>query len=194
MKIDEELSKCKSAETVICSAGEAIFSFGDKPLFYYIISKGAAKLVDMNGEAKEIIQEESGIAEFTIFIDEPYPCTAIAVTDCEIIRINKSELLALAKENPEVNMYFHRKLSESVQREFSMDNLEFIANQSDNVKVLLNFLKRRHTDATPYSFPISLTRQEIAGLTGLSIETVSTTMQQMQNKNMLRIIDQTIFY
>ena len=197
MIINEVLNSCITSETKNYSAGDTIFSAGEIPLQYYVISKGSIKLINVNSAEKEFIQEirqeDQSIAEFTLFVDELYPFTAIAITDCVIMSFPKSDLISLIKDHPELNLYFLRKLSESIHQEFLTSDL-FAGNNTDKVKILLNYFKRTHTDNTPCSFPISLTKLEIAALTGLPGDIVTTTIELMEKQNILRIVDHKIFY
>lgn len=196
--IDELLSSGITAEKRNYSAGDIIFSSGEETQYYYIILQGAVKLINVNGTPKEFIQEirweNQGIAEFTLFVDEPYPFTAIAIADCMLISFPKHDLISLIKDRPEMNLYFLRKLSESIHQEFLTKDIYLENDNCDKVRLLLNYLKRKHTDSTPYSFSISLTKLEIAGMTGLSMQKVSTTIKKMEKEKLLKIVDHKIFY
>lgn len=196
--IDEMLKKYVSAETRTYSAGEVIFSAGDKPLCYYLISKGSIKLINMNAEGEEFIQEirkeNQSIAEFTLFVDELYPFAAIAITDCTMVIFKKTDLISMLKDNPELNLYFLHRLSESLQQEFLTSKI-FVNDQSlDKVTTLLNYLKPDYIDTPPYSFPIALTILEIATITGLPLEKVTKTIANMEKQNIIRTVDFKIFY
>lgn len=197
MIIDKVLNGCITAETKNYSAGDIIFSTGETPLQYYVISKGSIKLINVNDEGKEFIQEirqeDQSIAEFTLFVDELYPFTAIAITDCVIKSFPKSDLISLTKDHPELNLYFLRKLSESIHQEFLTSDLFVSDKNTDMVTILLNYFKRKHTDMAPCSFPISLSIPEIAYLTSLPVNIVAMTIERMEKQNILRIVDHKIF-
>jgi len=57
---------------------------------------------------------------------------------------------------------------------------------------VLNYLKSFNEDKTPHSFEILLTRQELASLTGLRVETVIRTVKKMEGKNILKIENRRI--
>lgn len=57
MTIDKVLNGCITAETKNYSEGDTIFSAGEIPLQYYVISKDSIKLINVNGAGKEFIQE-----------------------------------------------------------------------------------------------------------------------------------------
>ena len=195
---DELIKSCKAAEITKYSAGDTIFRVGELPLYYHQISQGSVKLLSKSSGAKELIQEirqqDQSIAEFTLFVDDSYPMTAVAITDCIIIKLPIADFLLLMIKHPEINMHVLRNMSVSLHYKFLMADVYFKQNTADKVMVLLDYLKRKHSDHTPYSFPVLLTRQEIANLTGMRVETVIRTIKKMEKQQILKIIDRKIFY
>ena len=62
------------------------------------------------------------------------------------------------------------------------------------LKGLLDYLKSYYDGDCQHCFPIELTRQQIADLTGLRVETVIRTVKKMVNKEMIKLEGRTILY
>ncbi|WP_418123738.1 helix-turn-helix domain-containing protein [Chryseobacterium sp. PTM-20240506] len=58
----------------------------------------------------------------------------------------------------------------------------------------MDYLKSYDENKTPYSFQIPLTRQQLASLTGLRVETVIRVIKNMEKENELKIVNRKIFY
>ncbi|WP_276875626.1 helix-turn-helix domain-containing protein [Chryseobacterium joostei] len=58
----------------------------------------------------------------------------------------------------------------------------------------MDYLKSFAIDQKQYSFKVPLTRQQMAGLTGLCVETTIRTIKGMERAMMLRIKDRKIMY
>ena len=65
-------------------------------------------------------------------------------------------------------------------------NLSF-QNPVAKLKLLMDYLKSYHEDKRPYSFQIPLTRQQLASLTGLCVESVIRTIKQMEKDQIVKI-------
>ncbi|MEF9477343.1 helix-turn-helix domain-containing protein [Chryseobacterium sp. 1B4] len=63
---------------------------------------------------------------------------------------------------------------------------------SEKIINLFNYLKKSKSLTDPYQ--VFLTRQQIASLTGLRVETVIRTIKKLQNLGILLVINSKIFY
>jgi len=57
----------------------------------------------------------------------------------------------------------------------------------------MDYLKGNN-DNNKYSFQIPLTRQQLANLTGLRVETVIRTIKKMHNAHLIKVQNRKIFY
>jgi CRP-like cAMP-binding protein len=58
----------------------------------------------------------------------------------------------------------------------------------------MDYLKSFQKEQAPYSFLVPLTRQQMAGLTGLCVETAIRTIKVMERNKILKIKDRKILY
>ncbi len=173
------------------SAKEIIFQEGSNCIFYHQLVEGKVKWVNINDEGKEFIQTfiDPGecFGEFPLFDDEPYAATAIAETDCVIIRLHKSTFHQILKENPALHFEFSKLLTQHLRFKFLI--LKELANHDpeNTISSLLNYFKEHKKNICVKCSKLQLTRQQIADMTGLRVETVIRTMKNMQCKGRLHI-------
>ncbi|MDV3508388.1 hypothetical protein CMU89_00875 [Elizabethkingia anophelis] len=58
----------------------------------------------------------------------------------------------------------------------------------------MDYYKSFEKNKKPFSFPIPLTRQQMANFTGLCVETVIRTLKKMEIDNLLKIHNSKIMY
>ncbi|KIC62835.1 hypothetical protein RM51_10885 [Chryseobacterium taiwanense] len=177
---------------------ESIFTEGDWPAFYFQIIKGEVKLNNYNEEGKEtiqiIIEDGQSIGESLLFMEKFYPINAIAITECQILKLPRKAFLDLLREDAEVSYEMNKCLSQRLY--FKLIMTQNLSSQSPMVKLmaLMDYLKSFAMDQQQYSFKIPLTRQQMAGLTGLCVETTIRTIKGMERARLLKIEDRKILY
>lgn len=196
--ITEDLLISFGAETINYKAGDLIFREEEYPIYYYQIEKGKIKLNNYTEDGKEFIQnifsDGHSFGESLLFVDRPYPMNAVAMENSSIFRISRESFLNLIKSNPEISLNVYQCLAERMYYKYIMlYNLSF-QNPVSKLKLLLDYLKSYHDDKAAYSFQIPLTRQQLASLTGLCVETVIRTIKQMEKDNILKIEQRKIYY
>lgn len=186
------------AEMKHYKTGEIIFREEEIPMHYYQIRKGKIKLNNYTEEGKEFIQNifsnGHSFGESLLFVEHPYPMNAVAIEDSSVFRMPKSSFLNLIQTNPEISLSIYQCLAERIYHKYIMFyNLSF-QNPGSKLKLLLDYLKSYHEDKTPYSFQVPLTRQQLASLTGLCVETVIRTIKQMEKDQIVKIEKRKIYY
>jgi len=172
-------------------AGEIIFWEGAQASFYYQLVAGSVKWVSINEEGKEFIQimieEGESFGELPLFDDDPYAATAIAAEDSVLIRLHKSTFLQLLREQPEIHFHFTKLLSQRMRYKFL--TIKELAHYSPEhmISSLLQYFKQHKMHTCPDSNRVKLTRQQIADLTGLRVETVIRAMRHLHSEGKLVI-------
>ncbi|PKF76210.1 Crp/Fnr family transcriptional regulator [Chryseobacterium sp. PMSZPI] len=198
MVINENILRSAGAETRDYKPTENLFCEGDSPHYYYQIITGEVKLNNYNEDGKEFIQnllfEGQSCGESVLFIDKPYPMNAEAITECSVLRLHKSNFLKLLKESPELYMKVSSFLSERLYYKFVMMLNISSQHPFTRLKGLMDYLKSFQEDVDPYSFTVPLTRQQMASLTGICVETVIRTIKHMERDKIVRIENRKILY
>ena len=180
-------------------SGEIIYSVGSNPNFYFQIISGSVKLNNISDEGKEFIHfifdDSQCFGEALIFLEEPSPVNAIVLSDCQFYKLSKEKFIQLLKDYPEFSLEINKNLAQRVYYKLLLTQKILSKNPAARIKVLLDYFKNSKNPNLiqgEYQFP--LTRQQIADLTGLRVETVIRTIKAMEKKEILTIRDRKIFY
>ena len=197
MKIDIDTLLAWGAAYKKVDAGEFIFREGTASSFYYQLVSGKVRWVNVNDEGKEfiqvIIEPDECFGELPLFDGEPFAATAIADEDSVIIRLHKATFQQMLKENPEMHFEFTTLLAQRLRFKFLI--LKELANHNPegSISTLLGYFKQTRKNICTGCNRIKLTRQQIADMTGLRVETVIRTMKSMQSKGTLQIIKGKVY-
>jgi CRP-like cAMP-binding protein len=170
---------------------EIIFKEGTNCQFYMQLISGSVKWFNIDEEGKEYIQTiiEPGecFGEIPLFDGGPYAATAIAEEPTMIIRLSKNSFMQLIRDNPDIHFSFTKLLAKRVRFKFLL--LKSLALQAPEARIstLLNYLKKENKNFCPECNQLNLTRQQIADMTGLRVETVIRTIRSMHVKGILTI-------
>ena len=114
---------------------------------------------------------------FGLEIGDEHTFSAEAITDCKIIVIKRSALLALATTDNEVARQMWQLTARELQR--AQDHvLVLIKSAQERVAGFLLEMADRASEGEAVELPMS--RQDIADYLGLTIETVSRTLTQLE--------------
>jgi CRP-like cAMP-binding protein len=179
------------------AANETIFREGMVSQFYYQLVSGSVRWVNINEEGKEflqvIIDPGESFGELPLFDDEPFAATAIANEDAVIIRLHRSIFHQLIKENPEIHFSFSKLLTQRLRFKFLILKEMANHNPEHSISTLLSYFKQTQKNICPKCNKIKLTRQQIADMTGLRVETVIRTIRTLHTKGQL-VIDKGKVY
>jgi CRP/FNR family cyclic AMP-dependent transcriptional regulator len=176
---------------------ETIFREDAEGRFYYQLVSGSVRWVNINEEGKEFIQEMvvpgESFGELPLFDESTYAASAIANTDSVIIRLHKLTFLNLLKEYPEIHFAFTTLMTGRLRFKFLLLKELSCFGPEHRISTLLTHLKgsTKKDDQTKYL--VQLTRQEIANMTGLRVETVIRSIRHLQDKGAL-VIDKGKVY
>ncbi len=189
--IDIDLLLAWGAAYKKVSAGEIIFNEGQSCFFYYQLVSGKVRWVNVDDEGKEcihtIVEPGESFGEFPLFDDGPYAASAIADEDSMVIRLHKPTFLQLIKENSDIHFAFTKLLSKRLRYKFSIIKSFATHCPENRIAALLDNLKSENKNFCGDCNQLKLTRQQIADMTGLRVETVIRTMRNMHNKGELLI-------
>lgn len=178
--------------------GEVIYSEGDECYYYYQLVSGSVRWVNIDDDGKEYIQTmiEAGecFGELPLFDDGPYAASAVAEEESVLIRLRKETFLQLIKENASIHFLFSKMMSKRLRFKFLI--LKSIAYHAPETRIsaLLQYLKKENKSFCPKCNQLKLTRQQIADMTGLRVETVIRSMRQMHEKGELTIDRGKVYY
>jgi len=198
MSIKEKLLHSVGAIEENYCTGDYIFREEAKPQFYYQIVKGEVKLNNYSEDGKEFIQnilsDHSCFGESMLFLEKPYPINAIALSKCTILKIRRSQFLQLLEVYPYIYFDICKNLSEMTYNKLTLMQKISSKNAIERLIEVMDMLKEPHENKDKFSFEVPHTRQQLASLTGICVETAIRTIRKMEEKEMLMIKNRKIFY
>ncbi|WP_435525153.1 Crp/Fnr family transcriptional regulator [Chryseobacterium indoltheticum] len=198
MVINQKILENAGAVTKNYTFSETIFREGESANYYFQIVSGNVKMNNYDESGKEsiqhLLQEGDCIGESLLFINRSYPANAIALNTCEILSLRKEKFLNLLEENPRICFEMNKSLSEKLY--FKQIMAQNMCSQSPTLKLktLMDYMKNFQYTEKRLTFQIPLTRQQMANLTGLCVETVIRALKKMERDGKLLIENGKILY
>ncbi len=197
MLISEELLRAYGAEQETLQRSHIIFREGDNPKYYYQVVKGRIKLNHYNDEGKELILAilDAGLSvcELLLFIDQTYPVSAVTFEECTLLKLPKSDFIKMLDEHPQISRDINKFLSERLYYKYIMLENNSSLRPVTRIKGMLDYHKSFREDQSKFSYEVPLTRQQIASITALRVETVVRTVKQLEKENYLKIINRKVY-
>ncbi len=202
--IDQSILSEYGGKKVVLKKGETLFRAGSEAIFYYQLVKGSVKLITNSSDGQEFIQGVFGkgdsFGEPPLFCDFPYPSTAIAIDDAVVFKLSKDKFFDLLKNNFDLHIQFDRVLCKRLKyKSMILSDISFY-DPEHRITNLLRYLKDSEShheskqgmirNSKPYTIPF--TRQQLADMSGLRVETVIRTVKKMQEKGKLKIVGRKI--
>jgi len=179
-------------------AGDYIFREEGTPQFYYQILEGEVKLNNYSNDGKEFIQnilpEGHCFGESMLFLEKPYPVNAVAMTRCTILKICKEKFLTLMDIYPHIALDICNALSEKTYNKFLLMRKISSKNAVERLTEVMDMMKDSQEKKDKYTFEIPHTRQQLASLTGLCVETAIRAIKKMEGNKVLKIRNRKIYY
>ncbi|AHI06390.1 transcriptional regulatory protein [Bdellovibrio bacteriovorus W] len=163
-------------------AGQVIFYSGNMSLGIFTIQSGLVKLeaVSPNGAAHtlRLVGAGGALGYRSLFANEPYHASAIAVEDCELCFIPKAEIMSIFAAHPHLAM----KLLTHVSKDLRMAEEKWVGQMDkgapERVAEALVFLQDHFSQQ-------QWTRREIAQWAGTTPETVIRTLAQFEKDGLI---------
>ena len=178
-------------------AGEIIFKEGNKAHFYHQLENGSIKWVNIDDLGVEFIHNlitpGESFGEIPLFDEEPYAATAIAEKDSIILRLHESSFHQLIKENSEILFSLTKLMAQRLRYKFLITKEMTSQNPEHRITTLISHFKKDNLHICNDFNQLRLTRQQLASMTGMRVETVIRTMRSMHEKGKLKIEKGRVF-
>jgi CRP-like cAMP-binding protein len=171
---------------------EILFKEGTLCNFYYQLIDGNIKWVNISEDGKEFIQyvvnENECLGEIALFDDNFYAATAVAMTPCTVLRLHKDSFLKLLPLYPELHFFVSKLMAQRLRfKVVSSKELAMYPPEHRIVSLLNYMMKYSHKTICTRCHKVGLTRQQIADMTGLRVETVIRAMRHLHDIGKLTI-------
>lgn len=176
-----EIQKVRSASKF--KAGQTIFYAGNNPLGLYTIQNGLVKLESVSTEGQahtlRLMGPGSALGYRSLFSDEAYRATAVAVEDVTLCFIPRATIMTLVQSSPEMAMKMLKQLSDDLRVAEDKWVTQVDKDASSRIAEALLFLDENFRDQ-------SWTRREIAQWAGTTPETVMRTLALFEKSAWIR--------
>lgn len=182
--IDEDtINKIENFTTVQKVAkNNIVFYEGDEPKFLYLLAKGVIKLYKTSSSHKEIVlkyfHENELIGEVANFEEIPYPATAKAYSDVEVLKIDFEKLKGIIFSNPNMAFNIQTSLIKKIKNLENIISTNLVLDSRERVaKYIYN-----HSDVF-----FDTKNIEIAEILGVSPETLSRILKFFKDQEIINI-------
>lgn len=171
--------------------GKIIFFEGEEAQFFYMVASGKVKMINSNDEGKDFIQgifyEGQSFGEPPLFTeDKCYPATAIADVDAVVVRLTRQQFFDKLPQNYEVHLHITQALANRLRFKTMVSHEIAIHSPEHRLLTMLRYYRSTYGPEEG-RFEMNLTRQELADLTGLRVETVIRAVKELERKGKLSI-------
>ena len=171
--------------------GETIFNEGDPSDFLLTVLVGRVKIVKLQPSGKEVILEIFGpgdpLGTVVAYEGRPFPASAIALESTSCLLVRRGPFFGLLEKHPSLVRgllsAFTRRIVELAQR------IPEVAGARVETRFAHLFLKLAdrvgQARGTSVFIPLALSRQELADLTGTTIETCIRLMSRWSKEGVV---------
>jgi CRP-like cAMP-binding protein len=183
---------CGIASARSYERGDAVFHEGEASELLITIASGRVKVVKMLPAGREMIVEILGpgdpLGAVASYEDRPYPASAIAIEPSVCLAFPRAPFFALLEGNPSLTRGLLAGLSVRIVQ--LTQRLTELAGARVEARFALLFLKLCERLGQPTAdgvgVPLSLSRQDLADLTGTTIETCIRVMSRWGKEGLVR--------
>jgi len=173
-----------------------IFLEDTYPKGVYILNKGKVKIYQNTHHGREqiiSIHIENEIFGYRpLLCNEKYPVSARAIEDCRIDFIPKKDFLLLLSRSVKLSNALLKNLS----YEFTVwvNSITTLGQRSVKERLLINILILTEKYRTKKKWPVEITlsRMDLASLTGTSIETIARLIKFLKEEKIISLKGRTI--
>ena len=169
---------------------QQLFREGDRAIDYYQVEEGTVKMYIVSPDGQEFIQgiftAGESFGEPPLIMKFPYPGSVKAIESSKVWKLSGDYFLQMLEENFELHLKLTQVLCQRLRYK-SMVLSEISSHDPEHrIYSLLKFYKTKNVKPGEKSrVRIPYTRQQIADMTGLRVETVIRTVKKMEKEEKL---------
>ena len=175
------------------STGELLFSEGEPCNGLHIIAQGKVRLfkTSVNGREQVLSVNVSGesVAEIPVFDGGPYPASAVALEETEIVFISRRDFNAYCLEHPEVPLKVLTVVGARLRNLVGIiEELSFTTIRQRLISTLLKLAQSEgRKTARGIEFQLPASHQELANQLGTVRELISRNLMRLQAEGLLDV-------
>lgn len=171
---------------------QVLIEEGEPAQDFLQVEEGQIKMFIMNPDGQEFTQglfnHGESFGEPALLGGFPYPSSAMAMVDSKVWRLPKAEFLHLLRDNFEIHLKLDQVLCKRLQYK-SMILTEVSSYDPEHrlVTVMKYYKSKEHKADPKAKVIIPFTRQQLADMTGLRVETVIRAVKKMEKEGKLAL-------
>jgi len=175
------------------STGELLFSEGEPCNGLHIIARGKVRLfkTSVNGREQVLSVNVSGesVAEIPVFDGGPYPASAVALEETEIVFISRRDFNAYCLEHPEVPLKVLTVVGARLRNLVGIiEELSFTTIRQRLISTLLKLAQSEgRKTAHGIEFQLPASHQELANQLGTVRELIARNLMRLQAEGLLDV-------
>ena len=187
------------AKLVSLRKDQVLFYEGDKALDYFQVEDGAVKMFIASNDGQEFIQgiftAGESFGEPALIGNFPYPGSVVAIEKASVWKLPGDYFQQMLKENFDLHMKMDQVLCQRLRYK-SMVLSEISSYEPEHrIAALLKYYKAKNIKpGVTGKIIVPFTRQQLADMSGLRVETVIRTVKKMEKEGRLSLEGHKIKY
>jgi CRP/FNR family cyclic AMP-dependent transcriptional regulator len=170
---------------------QILFDAGEAATDFFQVESGQIKMYILNPEGQEftqgVFQAGESFGEPALLGNFVYPSSAMCIADGQVWRLPKPEFIELLKNNFELHLKLDHVLCNRLQYK-SMILTEISSHDPEHrLGTIMKYFKAKVQPATTGKMIVPFTRQQLADMTGLRVETVIRTIKRMEKEGKIEL-------
>ncbi len=165
---------------------EFVFWDGDEPEWFYIVAEGKVKVLKHSSSGREFIIAFFGpsemFGEVAVFENKPYPASAQAVAETQVVGIKREDFLSFLASRPGVALRIIGILGGRLRD--AQSRLRDLAGERVEQRLASVLLML----STKLGLTLPFTRQELADMAGTTTETAIRVMSHLKDRGITRSV------
>ncbi len=181
-----------TARNIRAKKGEAVFHKGDPCHGFHVIVSGKVKLLfnSLGGTEKvvEILTTGQTFGESMMFMEQPYPLDAQALSDTRLIYVTRAAVLQALESNPQLARKLIDSLSTSLYQFFTKQ--EFTGNRASKQRIADYILRQINPGDSDNIFPVvtlPASKGTIASHLGITAEHFSRVLHELAESELIAV-------
>src|SRR5688572_6995247 len=177
------------AKLISLRKDQVLFHEGDKALDYFQVEEGSVKMFIASSDGQEFIQgiftTGESFGEPALIGNFPYPGSVVAIEQAKVWKLPGDYFLQMLKENFDLHLKMDQVLCQRLKYK-SMVLSEISSYEPEHrILSLLKYYKSKNSTGSKVLIPY--TRQQLADMSGLRVETVIRTVKKMEKDKKLAL-------
>jgi CRP/FNR family transcriptional regulator, nitrogen oxide reductase regulator len=168
-----------------------IFLEGEAPEALYVVKAGKVKVLRHSPDGKDVVLRMAGpgmlLGSVAVFDGGGYPGTAQAIEDCAMLVIGRNDCLTLVTRYPVFGLTVINDMG--IRLRSSAEQIRSLAVERVEQRIARTLLKLGQTAGADTSegrvIELPLTRQDVADMTGTTVETAIRVMSKFRRDNLI---------